>query len=95
MERLTVDHLPGIVDLCPPLPGHRLTAAELSASLFADDQPTWVYGRPEVGVVATARRDAHGFVRFLAVAPDHRRRGIGRSLLTAAERHLPGPARPP
>ena len=44
MRQLTTDDLPAIVDLSPALPRHRLTADELRVALFADDQPTWVYG---------------------------------------------------
>jgi GNAT superfamily N-acetyltransferase len=88
VEHLTEGDIDAIVQLSPDVAGHRLTAAELSAALFADDQPTWVYGRAGVGVVATASNADHGFVRLLAVAEGHHRRGVGRELLGAAERHL-------
>jgi predicted N-acetyltransferase YhbS len=88
MRQLTPDDTPAIVDLCPTLPSHRLTDPELRAALFAGDQPTWVYGQPGVGVVATARTGEHGFIRLLAVADAHRRQGVGRNLLKTAEEHL-------
>lgn len=88
MEHLTPDDIDAIVELCPAVGGHSLTAAELCAALFPDDQPTWVYGRPDVGVVATATRDTLGFVRLLAVREGHRRRGVARQLLVDAERQL-------
>jgi ribosomal protein S18 acetylase RimI-like enzyme len=62
--------------------------AELRAALTAPDQPAVVRGDPAVGVVATVTDGDRGFVRFLAVDPDHRGRGAGRSLLAAAETDL-------
>lgn len=89
MERLSPHHLAEFVQWCPSLAGgHRLTEAELSAALFPEDQPTWVFGDPQTGVVTTAHAGTRGFVRLLAVAEHHRRHGVGRELLAAAERQL-------
>jgi GNAT superfamily N-acetyltransferase len=88
MRPLSTDDVPAIVELCPALPRHRLTESEIRAALFPDEQETWVYGQPGVGVVATARSGRQGFVRLLAVADAHRRRGVGRTLLEAAEQQL-------
>jgi GNAT superfamily N-acetyltransferase len=89
VERLTPQHLPAFVQWCPSLAGgHRLTEAELSAALFPDDQQTWVFGDPHIAVVATALAGRRGFVRLLAVDERHRRHGVGRYLLAAAERQL-------
>jgi GNAT superfamily N-acetyltransferase len=88
---LGVDEVDAIAALCrrgavwPP------AAEELVDSLFCDDQPTVVRGDPDVGVVATVRAigdDTAGHVRLLVVDPASRGRGIGRSLLEAAERDL-------
>ena len=88
MERLNPHDVSALVQWCPNPKGHRLTEAELRAALFPEDQPTWVFGDPQIAVVATARAGSHGFIRLLAVAEHHRRHGIGRELLAAAERHL-------
>ena len=89
MERLSSRHVAAIAPWCPTLPGgHRLSEAELRAALFPDDQRTWVFGDPQAAVVATALTGQHGFVRLLAVAPRHRRHGVGRQLVAAAERQL-------
>lgn len=64
------------------------SAHELIRSLTAPDQPAVLRGDPSAGVVATVTAGTEGFVRFLAVDPTHRGRGLGRELLTAAERDL-------
>ena len=68
--------------------------ADLDQALFATanerDAPAIVRGDPAVGVVATVRRQGQGYVRLLAVHPDHRRRGLGSVLLAAAEADLEG-----
>lgn len=47
-----------------------------------------VRGDPDVGVVATVAGQALGYVRLLVVAPEHRGRGHGHELLSAAEGDL-------
>lgn len=81
--------LPGVARLCaltlgPDSPDQD----ELDASLFTDGSPVIVRGDPEVGVVATAERGGHGFIRLVAVHPDHQRQGVGHALMEAAERDL-------
>ena len=61
---------------------------ELHRSLTAPDQPAVALGDPARGVVATVNGAGGGFVRFIAVDPDHRGRGLGRALLRAAEDRL-------
>ena len=61
---------------------------ELRRSLRAPGQPAVLRGDPAVGVVATVTAGPAGFVRFLAVDPGHRGRGLGRALLGAAEADL-------
>jgi N-acetylglutamate synthase-like GNAT family acetyltransferase len=93
-ERLEPGDLGGIVDLIArTLPDERLSTAELDRALFGADQPAVVRGDPTIGAVATVRAvddDRHGFIRLLAVDPDHRSRGVGRALLAAAEADLSG-----
>ncbi len=64
------------------------SANELRRSLAAPDQHTVLRGDPASGVVATVTGGTQGYVRFLAVDPSHRGRGVGRALLTAAESDL-------
>ncbi len=61
---------------------------ELRRSLTATGQPAVLRGDPAVGVVATVTEGPAGFVRFLAVDPSRRGRGLGRALLGAAEADL-------
>ena len=69
-------------------------AADLHQALFAtanpDDPLAVVRGDPSVGVVASVMRRGEGHIRLLAVHPDHRRSGIGSTLLGAAEADLSG-----
>ncbi len=64
------------------------TADELRRALTATDQPARLTGDPTRGVVATVTSGDRGFVRFLAVDPAHRGRGLGRALLAHAEQEL-------
>ena len=47
-------------------------------------------GDPNVGVVATVEHEGRGFIRFLAVDPDHRGQGHGHELVRAAEADAAG-----
>ena len=88
MTELGADAIPAIAALGrralldPPSP------TELHRSLTAPDQPAVVRGEPTRGVVATVIGAGGGYVRFIAVHPDHRGQGLGRALLGAAEDQL-------
>jgi predicted N-acetyltransferase YhbS len=58
---------------------------ELEGALFASDQPAVVLGSPETGVVAAVECDDGAHIRLLAVDPAARGRGLGHSLVKAAE----------
>jgi predicted N-acetyltransferase YhbS len=82
---MTAPDIAAIAELCRRAVDDPPTESELMAALLADDQPVTVTGDPAVGVVATTRWEGQGYIRLLAVDPDHRRRGHGRELLAAAE----------
>jgi GNAT superfamily N-acetyltransferase len=82
--------LPEIADLCARSVAQPLTPSELLKALFAPDQPASVRFSPGVGLVATVRDNDDGFIRMIAVDPDHRSRGYGHMLVTAAESDLAG-----
>lgn len=92
-SRLGPEHTGAIAELCR----HALGAdapgeADLAQALFSDRSgpPAVVRGHPEIGVVASVRRRGNGYIRLLVVHPEHRRRGLGTSLMAAAERDLSG-----
>lgn len=88
LDVLDEAHLDAIATLCKRSMTDAPTAEELSGALFAPEQPATVRGDPSVGVVATVRWGDEGYVRLLAVDPDHRGRGHGSALLAAAESDL-------
>lgn len=88
--QLGASSAPAIGELCARGMTDPVTAAELTESLFAPDRPVVVRGDPRTGVVASAVRDGQGFIRLLVVDPAHRGRGLGASLLAAAEADLAG-----
>lgn len=94
-DLLAVDALDAIADLCrSALGADSPEPADLEQALFAtanpDHAPAMVRGDPAVGLVATVRRAGGGYIRLLAVHPDHRRRGVGTALLAVAESDLDG-----
>jgi len=58
---------------------------ELDGSLFAPDQPAVIFGDPATGVVAAVACDDGAHIRLVAVDPSHRGRGLGHTLVQAAE----------
>ena len=60
-------------------------AEELDGALFAPDQPATVLGDPATGVVAVVECDDGAHIRLLAVDPAARGRGLGDTLVQAAE----------
>lgn len=66
------------------------TVAELTRAFDPPGQPAVWLGEPTVGVVACTWLGDAGFLRFLAVAPDARGRGVGRALVARAEAELRG-----
>jgi len=82
------DALAGVTELCARSLADPPSRAELDAALFAPDQPAVLRGDPAVGVVASVEGNGKGFVRILVVAPEHRGRGVGRTLLATAEDDL-------
>ncbi len=91
---LTEADLPAIATLCAGSLSDAPTIDELARTLFTPDQPATVIGDPTVGLIATVEGIAavgtggQGFVRLLVVAPEHRGRGVGQTLLQAGEEHL-------
>ena len=65
-------------------------AADIACKLKVQPE-LFLVGLMEAAIVATvmAGYDGHrGWINYLAVSPDHRRRGIGRGMMEAAERKL-------
>ncbi|MGR6322421.1 GNAT family N-acetyltransferase [Micromonospora soli] len=98
---LDPDRLPAVVDLCRralDLPEDAAEAPAVVDTLAARataDRPVLrlgaVRGGELIGVLIgsrSARDPGLGHVDLLAVAPEERRRGVGRALLTEAERRL-------
>lgn len=62
--------------------------AELARAFDPVDRPAVWLGDPAVGVVGCTWDGDAGFLRFLAVAPEARGRGVGRALVARAEAEL-------
>ncbi|MCW3812999.1 GNAT family N-acetyltransferase [Micromonospora sp. DR5-3] len=97
------DRLPAVVDLCrraldlPEDAAEAPAIVDTLAARAAADRPVLrlgaVRGTELIGVLVGSRsgRDRRlGHVDLLAVAPEERRRGVGRALLAEAERRLAG-----
>ena len=98
---LAPDRLPAVVELCGRALDLPEDAAEAPAivdvlwSRAATDRPVVPLGAYRGGVLAgvllgsmAGRDGAHGHVDLVAVDPAHRRRGVGRALLSYAEERL-------
>ncbi len=88
MPTLDDDAIPAIAALGTRALLDPPSLTDLRRALTAPDQPALVRGNPDRGVVATVTGPSGGFVRFIAVDPDHRGAGLGRALLSAAEDDL-------
>jgi predicted N-acetyltransferase YhbS len=85
VERLGPSDLEAITALCARSITDSPSTEELRDALFAPDQPAVVLGSPDTGVVAVVTCDDGAHIRLLAVDPGVRRRGVGQSLVVAAE----------
>ncbi len=77
--------LGAIAQLCQRAVADPPSEEELDGALFASDQPAMVLGSPEIGVVAAVECDDGAHIRLLAVDPPARGRGLGDTLVQAAE----------
>jgi predicted N-acetyltransferase YhbS len=84
-DRLGPSDLEAIAELCRRSLADAPSADELQGALFATEQPAVVFGDPATGVVATVECDDGAHIRLLAVDPSARGRGLGLTLLEAAE----------
>ncbi|MCW3839248.1 GNAT family N-acetyltransferase [Micromonospora yasonensis] len=100
---LDLDRLPAVVDLCrraldlPEDAAEAPAVVDTLAARAAADRPVLRLGAVRAGELigvlvgsVSARDPRLGHVDLLAVAPAERRRGVGRALLTEAERRLAG-----
>lgn len=85
---LSSDAIGGIASLAVATLLDPPTEAELARAFDPPDQPAVWFGDPAVGVVGCTWLGDAGFLRFLAVAPGARGRGVGRTLVTRAEAEL-------
>jgi len=88
IERLAADAIPAIGALAEHALLDPPTVDEIAKAFDAPEQPAVWLGDPATGVIAHVRSGDEGFIRFLAVAPDARGRGIGRALVARAEAEL-------
>ncbi len=98
---LDLDRLPAVVDLCqraldlPEDAAEAPAVVDTLAARAAADRPVLRLGALRAGeligvLVGSVRDPRLSHVDLLAVAPPERRRGVGRILLTEAERRLAG-----
>jgi GNAT superfamily N-acetyltransferase len=85
LELLDVGRFEEVYELCRHCLPEPPTPDELRASLYSPEQSVTVLGRPGIGIVATVRAGAQGYIRLLGVDPAERGRGHGSALLRAAE----------
>ena len=85
LAALGPDSLHAVAALCARSMAAPPDEAELEHALFATDQPAFLRGDPDVGIVATVTCDAEAHIRLLTVDPSHRRQGYGHLLVDAAE----------
>lgn len=92
LDVLGPDTASAVARLCQAALGrHSPEPADIAQGLFDAPPglaPPVVRGDPAVGVVASVRREDEGYIRLLAVHPDHRRAGVGTALMRAAEADL-------
>ncbi len=85
LARLGPSERESIAQLCSRSMTDPPSIDELDGSLFAPDQPAVIFGDPATGVVAAVECDDGAHIRLLAVDPSHRGRGLGHTLVQAAE----------
>lgn len=89
-------HLPALLALLERCFPGRWSAEEVADRIFYDEHydPNHVWMAREqgrmLGFAHTLQRGARAWLKLVAVDPDHRRRGIGRDLLSRAEFRLSG-----
>jgi predicted N-acetyltransferase YhbS len=88
LEPLDAGRLEDVFDLCQRCLPEPPSKDELAASLYSPQEPVTVRGNPDIGIVATVRSGAQGYVRLLGVDPSVRGRGHGSALLRSAEEDL-------
>ena len=81
-------HAASLARLCAAAIDDPPAEEDLTECLYSSPLPVVVHGVPDAGVVAFVNRGGEGFIRLLAVHPDHRGRGLGNALLAHAEEQL-------
>jgi len=85
LARLGPSERESIAQLCGRSMADPPSIDELDGSLFAPDQPAVIFGDPATGVIAAVACDDGAHIRLVAVDPSHRGRGLGHTLVQAAE----------